>query len=276
MRNSSAPLLCARFIMLSFNGARQISGNSVRTSIRIKPTSNTDQPAQGLDRAEVVLARRAVNQLQNAANPSGAERVNKSSKRTFGDVQAAFESGRVLKSSRRELEQLLVAAAIDVPADAAGQARAREMGDTMRQLLAGRTAPRRSRLGLLAMIVALFALLCSGVQAYYSRATYSAMSESAAEMGDYIRATHRDEDFDDPRMQLTLEELARRAPTLNNGTLQAWWAGEQARRVQRLEALAKRQTLAGDRDGAARSVRRADELRHGIEPLAKFEKAPTN
>lgn len=77
-------------------------------------------------------------------------------------------------------------------------------------------------------------------------------------------------------MQLTVEELARRAPTLRTGTLQAWWAGEQARNVQRLEALAKRQTLAGDREGAARSVRRADAIRSAIDPLAKFEQPATN
>jgi hypothetical protein len=181
-----------------------------------------------------------------------------------------------LKSSQRELEQLLVAVAAATPADAAGQARAREMGDTMRQLLAAKTAPRRSGLAVVAAILALAALLLSTLQAYYSRAAYSTVSESAAEMGDYIRATNRDDATEDPRMQLTIEELARRAPTLSSGTLQAWWAGEQARRVQRLEALARRQTLAGDREGAARTVQRADAVRSGIEPLAKFEKPATN
>lgn len=150
------------------------------------------------------------------------------------------------------------------------------MGDTMRQLLAGKTAPRRSKLALVAAILALAALLLSALQAYYARAAYSTMSESAAEMGDYIRASNRDEQIADPRLQVTIEELARRAPSLNSGTLQAWWAGEQARHVQRLEALAKRQTLAGDREGAARTVQRADALRTGIEPLAKFEKPSPN
>ena len=146
----------------------------------------------------------------------------------------------------------------------------------MRQLLAGKTAPRRSMVAVVATVLAVAALLLSMLQAYYSRAAYSTMSESAAEMGDYIRASNRDEETEDARMQLTIEELARRAPSLSNGTLQAWWAGEQARRVQRLEALAKRQTLAGDREGAARTVQRADAIRTGIEPLAKFEKPPTN
>ena len=151
------------------------------------------------------------------------------------------------------------------------------MGETMRQLLSARTPARRSTLAVLAAILALFALLCSAGQAYYSRAAYSRLTESAAEMGDYIRATHRDDDWtEDPRTQLTVEELARRAPSLRTGTLQAWWAGEEARRVQRLETLAKRQALAGDHAGAARTVKRADVIRSGIDPLAKFEKPGQN
>ncbi|CAA9259422.1 MAG: hypothetical protein AVDCRST_MAG42-2636 [uncultured Chthoniobacterales bacterium] len=150
------------------------------------------------------------------------------------------------------------------------------MSETMRQLLTAKIAPRRSKLALLALVLALAALLLSGAQTYYARSAYSAVSDSAAEMGDFIRATNRDDDTEDPRLQLTVEELARRAPTLRTGTLQAWWAGEEARRVQRLEALAKRQALAGDRDGAARTARRADAIRSGIESLAKFEQPATN
>jgi hypothetical protein len=202
--------------------------------------------------------------------------VIKSSKRTFGDVQAAFESGRVLKSSRGELERLLVAVAADSPGDPTGQARAREMGDTIRQLLMAKAAPRRSGLAVIAIVLALAALLCSGVQAYYSRTAYSTVTESTAELADYVRASNRDERIEDPRMQVTVEELAQRAPSLRSGTLQAWWAGEQARRVQRLEALAKRQTLAGDHEGAARTVQRADAIRGDIEPLAKFERPVQN
>ena len=224
-----------------------------------------------------MLERRTSDPLQQAAASRGGrfeKRVSQSSKRTFGDVEAAFESGRVLSCSKGELEQLLVAVAVETPAEPAAQARAREMGDTMRQLLAAKTRPRRSKLALIAAILALAALLCSGVQAYYWRAAHSTATDSAAELGDYIRATNRDDWTEDPRMQITLEELARRAPTLRTGTLQAWWAGEEARRVQRLEALAKRQVLAGDREGAARSVTRADVIRSGLEPLAKFEKPP--
>ena len=203
-------------------------------------------------------------------------RVSKSPNRTFKDVQDAFESRRILDCSRRDLRELLVAAAADAPADSAAQGRAREMGATMRGLLAAKTRPRGSRLAAVAAVLALLALLASGVQAYYSRAKFAAEQESVAELGDLVRATHRDEVIEDPRMQLTLEELARRAPSLRTGTLQAWWAGEQARHVQRLEALARRQTLAGDREGAARSVQRADAIRSGIQPLAKVEQPPAN
>ena len=202
--------------------------------------------------------------------------MSKSPHRTFKDVQTAFESRRVLTCSRRQLEELLVAAAVDAPTDPAGQARAREMSETMRELLAAKSRPRGSRLAALAAVLASLALLASGVQAYYSRTSIAVQHESVAELGDYVRATIRDDIMEDPRMQLTVEELARRAPTLRTGTLQAWWAGEQARNIQRLEALAKRQTLAGDREGAARSVRRADAIRGGIEPLAKFEQPPAN
>jgi hypothetical protein len=59
---------------------------------------------------------------------------------------------------------------------------------------------------------------------------------------------------------------------LRTGNLQAWWAGEQARMVQRLEAQAKRQALAGDREGAARSASRADAIRSRIPALVDYEK----
>lgn len=203
------------------------------------------------------------------------KRVSKVSQRSFADVQAAFASGRVLDCSRRELEELLVATASATPDDPAVQACARELAETLRQLLQTRSAPRRSKMAAAAFILALAALLISAMQAVYSRAAFFTMSESAAEIGDYIRAANRDEETEDPRTQVTIEELARRAPTLSTGTLQAWWAGEQARRVQRLEALAKRQTLAGDHEGAARTVKRADAMRTGLEPLARFER-PAN
>jgi len=45
MRNSSTPLSCARFIMLSLSGARQISGNRVTMSIFMKRQTSNVQPA---------------------------------------------------------------------------------------------------------------------------------------------------------------------------------------------------------------------------------------
>ena len=202
-------------------------------------------------------------------------RVSPSSKKTFDDVQAAFASRRILSCSRRELEELLVAASGETISDPAARAQAHEMSETMRRLLESKSRHGRSRLAAVAIVLAVVALLCSGVQAYYSRAAQSAATESAAELGDYIRASNRDSwTGEDPRMQVTIEELARRAPSLSKGTLQAWWAGEEARRVQRLEALAKRQMLTGDREGALRTVQRADAIRNGIEPVASFEKPP--
>jgi len=200
--------------------------------------------------------------------------VSQSSKKTFDDVQAAFKSGAILRSSSRELEQLLVAAGAEPIADPAARAQAHEMSETMRRLLEAKAQPARSKLALLATILALAALLWTGAQAYSSRTVHSALTESTAEMGDYIRATNRDSWTGDPRMQVTVEELARRAPSLSKGTLQAWWAGEEARKVQKLEELAKRQMLAGDRDGAVRSTKRADAIRSGIDSLASFEKPP--
>jgi hypothetical protein len=130
----------------------------------------------------------------------------------------------------RELEELLVVAAADAPTDPAGQARAREMGETMRELLAAKSRPGGSRLAALAAVLALFALLATGVQAYYSRTSIALERESVAELGDYIRATHRDEAIEDPRMQLTVEELARRAPDVAHrhlAGLVGWRTGAQ-------------------------------------------------
>lgn len=200
--------------------------------------------------------------------------MSSSSKKTFADVQAAFETQRVLQCSRRELEHLLVAAGAETIADPVQRARAREMNETLRSLLAAKTPRRRSRLAMVAALLALAALLVSGGQAYYWRALHTATVESTAELGDYIRAATRDELLGDPRIQLTIDEMARRAPTLRTGSVQAWWAGEQARQVQSLEAQAKRQVIVGDRDGAVRSVQRADEIRSGIDSLASFERPP--
>ncbi len=203
--------------------------------------------------------------------------VKNAPRKTFADVDAAFKSGRVLHCSKQELEQLLVAAGGEGPSDPVLQARVRETSETMRQLLDAKTRPQHSNLALLATAVAVVALLGSAAQALIGWRAYSAVNQSAAEMSDYIRATNRDDAWEgDARLQASIAELARRAPSLDKGTLQAWWAGEQARQVQALEATAKRQTLAGDREGAALSARRADAIRSGIDVLATFERPHRN
>ena len=53
------------------------------------------------------------NDASRHAAASPKNRVSKSPHRTFKDVQAAFESRRVLTRSAQELEELLVAAAAD-------------------------------------------------------------------------------------------------------------------------------------------------------------------
>lgn len=174
------------------------------------------------------------------------------------------------------MQQLLVAASAEKIADPAERAHVDQMSETMRGLLQEKSLGSRSRLAPLAAVLALLALLCSGAQAYYARTARVAETESNAETQDFIRATSRDMWGGDPRVQLTIDEMARRAPSLSTGTLQAWWAGEEARRVQSLEALAKRQMLEGDRAGAVRSAKRADTVRSGIETLASFEKPPQN
>ncbi len=188
-------------------------------------------------------------------------------------MQAAFETQRVLRCSERELEQLLVAANAETIADPAARARTQEMSETIRSLLVARSRRPRSRLALAAFLLALAAVLWLAVQSYSARRSGGVVRESA-EMSDYVLATKRDQWWGDPRMQVTIEEMARRAPSLSKGTLQAWWAGEQARQVQFLEEQAKRQMIVGDREGALLSVQRADAIRRGIEPLANFERPP--
>lgn len=200
--------------------------------------------------------------------------MSTSGKKTLEDVQAAFETRRVLNCSNDELEQLLVAAGAETIADPAQRARVHEMNETMRRLLETRARPARSRLAVAAMWLAIAALAFSTVQFFYWQRAHATATESAAEMGDFIRATQRDMWPGDPRIQLTIDEMARRAPSLSKGTLQAWWAGEQAREVQFLEAQAKRLMLLGDREGAVRSAQRADAVRGGIETLGSFERPP--
>lgn len=147
----------------------------------------------------------------------------------------------------------------------------------MRELLRARRAeearPKSSPLALLALALSAAALICSGTQAYLAWSNYARVNSLAREVPVAISLNGAPVvTQSDLRTQMTIPELAKRAPTLRSGSLQAWWAGEQARQVQRLEAQAKRQALAGDRAGAALSAQRADAIRGSIPVLADFEK----
>ncbi|MGZ5537147.1 MAG: hypothetical protein ACXWG0_01325 [Chthoniobacterales bacterium] len=131
---------------------------------------------------------------------------------------------------------------------------------------------RSSRFAILACILSLGALLCSGTQAYFFWKNQHGTEVVAAPVENNAPAPI--EPLQDPRSDLSLEDLVRRAPSIKTGNLQAWWAGEQARQVLRLEAQAKHQLLAGDRDGANRTLARADEIRSQIPTLAESEKPP--
>lgn len=83
---------------------------------------------------------------------------------TYDDVRAAFDNGSVLTASKQELEQLLMAVGQQRILHPANQARAAEMGETMRQLLAARQsqeihgqALRISKIALVVAVAAFFA-----------------------------------------------------------------------------------------------------------------------
>jgi hypothetical protein len=202
--------------------------------------------------------------------------VSKTSRKTYDDVRAAFESGRILKCPPAELDQLLVAADCEKIADTAEQARASAMRATLRHLLASKQNRQlqrnSSRWAMFASLLAAAALLFLVRQAFSDARGSRSSSAAFGKNSDRFTATiGTAETGGDPRTHFTLAELAKRAPSIRDGTLQAWWAGEQARQVQHYEAQAKRQALAGDSQGAARSAKRADEIRSGIHGLREPE-----
>ena len=200
--------------------------------------------------------------------------MSQRSKKTFDDVRTAFESRSILNASPRELEELLAAIASETIDDPATRARVREMGETMRQLHAARSRAKPSRVAIAAAILAVAALATSGAQFYRTWSGtrgFAPSSSFVSQTNDAVGAM-REASMTDLRTHHTIAELAKRAPSLRTGNVQAWWAGEQARQVQKLEAQAKRQALAGDRDGAARSASRADAIRSRIPALADFER----
>ena len=92
-----------------------------------------------------------------------------SSSRTYDDVRAAFDSGSVTTATKAELEQLLIAVGQQRIHDTINQARASEMGETMRQLLAARQSQEMHsealRISKVALIVSVFALVAGLVSA---------------------------------------------------------------------------------------------------------------
>ena len=89
--------------------------------------------------------------------------------KTYDDVRAAFDGGTVVDASKEELEQLLLAVGRARVLDPANQARAAEMGETMRQLLAARQSQAMHAQALsvsrIALLVSLVALIASLIQA---------------------------------------------------------------------------------------------------------------
>jgi hypothetical protein len=99
----------------------------------------------------------------------------------YDDVRAAFDEGTVVNASKSELEQLLLAVGRARVLDPANQARAAEMGETMRQLLAARQSEEMHsqalRVSRVALWVSLAALIASLVQAAVSMNLVAALKE---------------------------------------------------------------------------------------------------
>lgn len=88
--------------------------------------------------------------------------------RTYDDVRDAFDKGTVLSASKAELESLLIAVGRARVVDPSNQARAAEMGETMRQLLAARQSEashsQAMAVAKVALWVSVVALLASALQ----------------------------------------------------------------------------------------------------------------
>lgn len=88
--------------------------------------------------------------------------------KSYNDVCQAFDSESVLTASKQELEDYLLAIGRAQIVNVDHQARAREMGETLRQLLAARQSQEMHgeamRLAKIAFVVALVALLVTAAQ----------------------------------------------------------------------------------------------------------------
>ena len=89
--------------------------------------------------------------------------------KTYDDVRDAFDKGTVVSAGKEELEQLLIAVGQARVLDPSNQARASEMGETMRQLLAARQSEAMHSQALstarLALRISVIALVVSIIQA---------------------------------------------------------------------------------------------------------------
>lgn len=105
----------------------------------------------------------------------------------YDDVRAAFDNGAVVDASKTELEQLLLAVGRERILHPANQARASEMGETMRQLLAARQSQEMHtqalRVSRLALWVALVALVASVLQAAVSLNFIAPLKQAPVELG---------------------------------------------------------------------------------------------
>jgi cytochrome c-type biogenesis protein CcmH/NrfG len=88
--------------------------------------------------------------------------------KTYDDVRHAFDRGTVLDASKTELEDYLLAVGRAQILSEENRSRAREMGETLRQLLAARQSQefhtQAMRISKIALIVAVIALLASAGQ----------------------------------------------------------------------------------------------------------------
>lgn len=95
----------------------------------------------------------------------------KPKQKTSDDVRSAFDNGTILEASKEDLEQLLLANCRAQIKSDENRARAAEMGETMRQLLAARQSMElhneAKRYSQIALIVALISLIISLIP--YSR-----------------------------------------------------------------------------------------------------------
>ena len=112
--------------------------------------------------------------------------------KTYDDVREAFDSQSVLTATKEELEQLLLAvgrARIEHPAN---QARAAEMGETMRQVLAARQSEsmhgQALRTAQVALWVSIAALVASLVQAIVALNVVAPLEQSVVALPG--QATH--------------------------------------------------------------------------------------